>query len=278
MSFIELFLIAVSLAMDAFAVSVSNGLILPNVKKRDAVTFGLYFGLFQFFMPVIGYFLGSKLTKYVQQFDHWIAFILLGIIGFNMIKESFGEEKVIVLSNNDNFQCILKRTKEKTITKEYFEKIQKNISEKTGYTAAIGVSRVENSYQRFGKAYQDARDAVEIAVCQEFNSKVLCIEDAGFWRIMKEISKHEMCQEFMEDKLNAFIEYDQKNESELLETLEVLVNNLGARNVTANALHLHRNTLIYRIKKIENQTGYDLSDPNSILEIALALRIKKFLK
>ena len=93
MSFIELFLIAVSLAMDAFAVSVSNGLILPNVKKRNAVTFGLYFGLFQFFMPIIGYFLGNKLTKYVQQFDHWIAFILLGIIGFNMIKESFSEEE-----------------------------------------------------------------------------------------------------------------------------------------------------------------------------------------
>lgn len=93
MSFIELFLIAVSLAMDAFAVSVSNGLILPNVKKRDAVTFGLYFGLFQFFMPVIGYFLGSKLTKYVQQFDHWIAFILLCIIGFNMIKESFSDDE-----------------------------------------------------------------------------------------------------------------------------------------------------------------------------------------
>ena len=89
MSFIELFLIAVSLAMDAFAVSVSNGLILPNVKKRNAVTFGL----FQFFMPVIGYFLGSKLTKYVQQFDHWIAFILLGIIGFNMIKESFSDDE-----------------------------------------------------------------------------------------------------------------------------------------------------------------------------------------
>lgn len=93
MSFIELFLIAVSLAMDAFAVSVSNGLILPNVKKRNAVTFGLYFGLFQFFMPIIGYFLGNKLTKYVQQFDHWIAFTLLGIIGFNMIKESFSEDE-----------------------------------------------------------------------------------------------------------------------------------------------------------------------------------------
>ena len=85
----------------------------------------------------------------------------------NMIKESFGEEKVIVLSNNDNFQCILKRTKEKTITKEYFEKIQKNISEKTGYTAAIGVSRVENSYQRFGKAYQDARDMVTLSIVSD---------------------------------------------------------------------------------------------------------------
>lgn len=93
MSFIELLLISVSLAMDAFAVSVSNGLVLPNVKKRNAVTFGLYFGLFQFFMPLIGYFLGNKLTKYIQQFDHWIAFILLGIIGFNMIKESFSEDE-----------------------------------------------------------------------------------------------------------------------------------------------------------------------------------------
>lgn len=93
MSFIELLLISVSLAMDAFAVSVSNGLILPNVKKRNAVTFGLYFGLFQFFMPLIGYFLGNKLTKYIQQFDHWIAFILLGIIGFNMIKESFSKDE-----------------------------------------------------------------------------------------------------------------------------------------------------------------------------------------
>jgi len=74
------------------------------------------------------------------------------------------------------------------------------------------------------------------------------------------------------------VEYDQENERELLETLEALVNNLGARNVTANALHLHRNTLIYRIKKIENQTGYDLSDPNSILELAFALRIMKFMK
>ena len=196
----------------------------------------------------------------------------------NLIREAFTGEQVVVLSNNGTFQCILKRTGDKEIGADYFEAIQREICEKTGYMATIGVSRTEDTYKRFGQAYQDARDAVEIAVCQNLESRVLCIEDAGFWKILKKISKQDMCREFVEEKLNAFIEYDQENERELLETLEALVNNLGARNVTANALHLHRNTLIYRIKKIENQTGYDLSDPNSILELAFALRIMKFMK
>ena len=196
----------------------------------------------------------------------------------NLIREALTGEQVVVLSNNGTFQCILKRTGDKEIGADYFEAIQREICEKTGYRATIGVSRAEDTYKRFGQAYQDARDAVEIAVCQNLESRVLCIEDAGFWKILKKISKQDMCREFVEEKLNAFIEYDQENERELLETLEALVNNLGARNVTANALHLHRNTLMYRIKKIENQTGYDLSDPNSILELAFALRIMKFMK
>lgn len=140
---------------------------------------------------------------------------------------------MVVLSNNGTFQCILKRTGDKEIGADYFEAIQREICEKTGYMATIGVSRTEDTYKRFGQAYQDARDAVEIAVCQNLESRVLCIEDAGFWKILKKISKQDMCREFVEEKLNAFIEYDQENERELLETLEALVNNLGARNVTA---------------------------------------------
>lgn len=93
MSFIELFFIAVSLAMDAFAVSVSNGLLLPKIRIRNAVTFGLYFGAFQFAMPLVGYLLASSFSVYIEAFDHWIAFILLAIIGINMIKESFSEEE-----------------------------------------------------------------------------------------------------------------------------------------------------------------------------------------
>ena len=92
MSFIELFFIAVSLAMDAFAVSVSNGLLLPKIRIRHAVTFGAFFGVFQFIMPLLGYFLASSFSAYITAFDHWIAFILLAIIGGNMIKESFSAD------------------------------------------------------------------------------------------------------------------------------------------------------------------------------------------
>ncbi len=101
MSFIELLFIAVSLAMDAFAVSVSNGLLLPKIRIRHAVTFGAFFGVFQFIMPLIGYFLASSFSSYITAFDHWIAFILLALIGGNMIKESFsGDEDTEAVQAN----------------------------------------------------------------------------------------------------------------------------------------------------------------------------------
>jgi putative Mn2+ efflux pump MntP len=93
MGIIDIILLSVSLAMDAFAVSISNGLILPSVRKRDAATFGVFFGFFQFMMPMIGFFLGTGFSKYIVSIDHWIAFILLALIGGNMVKESFGSDE-----------------------------------------------------------------------------------------------------------------------------------------------------------------------------------------
>ena len=87
MSLAELFLIAVGLSMDAFAVSVCKGLSMPKLNKKHAVIIGLYFGGFQALMPLIGYFLGSHFKDAITSFDHWIAFILLVIIGGNMVKE-----------------------------------------------------------------------------------------------------------------------------------------------------------------------------------------------
>ncbi len=89
MSFVEIVLIAVGLAMDAFAVSVSAGTLAIMNNRRSALRLSFHFGLFQFLMPVIGWFLGSSVQHYVENIDHWIAFILLAYIGIKMIYESF---------------------------------------------------------------------------------------------------------------------------------------------------------------------------------------------
>lgn len=92
MSLIELFLLAAGLSMDAFAVSVCKGLSMQKMRTKHALVIGLYFGGFQALMPWIGYMLGIRFQGAIKAYDHWIAFILLGIIGFNMVKESMDNE------------------------------------------------------------------------------------------------------------------------------------------------------------------------------------------
>lgn len=93
MSLLELFLIAVGLSMDAFAVSVCKGLAVGKAKLKHMAICGAYFGIFQGVMPLIGYFLGSQFAAYIEAFDHWIAFGLLLLIGGNMIRESLSKEE-----------------------------------------------------------------------------------------------------------------------------------------------------------------------------------------
>ncbi len=93
MGLVEVIMIAIGLAMDAFAVSVCKGLSMTRVRIKDAAIVGLWFGGFQAIMPAIGYFLGSRFASYIEAYDHWIAFGLLAIIGINMIKESFEKDE-----------------------------------------------------------------------------------------------------------------------------------------------------------------------------------------
>lgn len=95
MSFPELLMIALGLSMDAFAVSVCKGLSVGKVKAKHVLLAGLYFGGFQFLMPVIGYLLGVRFQTVIESIDHWIAFFLLAVIGANMIREAFGEEEKV---------------------------------------------------------------------------------------------------------------------------------------------------------------------------------------
>lgn len=92
MGFVELFLLAVGLSMDAFAVSVCKGLSMKKASLKASATCGIWFGGFQAVMPLIGFFLGTMFADAIVAIDHWIAFGLLVIIGINMLKEAFSKE------------------------------------------------------------------------------------------------------------------------------------------------------------------------------------------
>ena len=93
MGFSELMILAVGVSMDAFAVSICKGLAMKKATMKAGLTCGLWFGGFQALMPLIGFFLGTLFAEAIEAVDHWVAFILLGIIGINMLKEAFDKEE-----------------------------------------------------------------------------------------------------------------------------------------------------------------------------------------
>lgn len=93
MSLLDLFLIALGLSMDAFAVSICKGLSVQRMQPRHALACGVWFGAFQALMPLLGYLLGAGFAGLIGRFSHWVAFALLAFIGVNMLRESFGGEE-----------------------------------------------------------------------------------------------------------------------------------------------------------------------------------------
>lgn len=106
MGVIEIFLLGIGLAMDAFAVSICKGLSMKKMEWKKAVIIALYFGIFQALMPAIGYLLGVGFEEKITSIDHWIAFGLLSIIGINMIREAF-DDKENEENDNVDFKSML---------------------------------------------------------------------------------------------------------------------------------------------------------------------------
>ena len=107
MGIIELFILAVGLSMDAFAVSICKGLSLGRIKAKHMCIAGTWFGAFQALMPLIGYLLGSFFADMITKYAHWIAFVLLMFLGGNMIKEAFGEEEKVDADMNAKNMLLL---------------------------------------------------------------------------------------------------------------------------------------------------------------------------
>ena len=101
MSIWEILLLGVGLSMDAFAVSICKGLSVKKVKWQHLLCVGAYFGIFQALMPTLGYFLGTTFSNLIDQFDHWVAFVLLAIIGVNMVREALSKDKDDDEANDD---------------------------------------------------------------------------------------------------------------------------------------------------------------------------------
>lgn len=93
MNFLEIILISISLGMDAFAVAICKGMAMHSGNVRKGLIVAIYFGVFQALMPFLGYMLGLRFEKIINAITHWLSFILLSIIGINMIKESFNKDK-----------------------------------------------------------------------------------------------------------------------------------------------------------------------------------------
>ena len=106
MKLFELVFLGIGLAMDAFSVSLCKGLAMKKIKWKNAIIIALYFGIFQGVMPIIGYFLGTTFMDFVDKIDHWIAFVLLSIIGLNMIRES-KENKSNLANDSVDFKTMV---------------------------------------------------------------------------------------------------------------------------------------------------------------------------
>ena len=99
MGIIETSLIAIGLAMDAFSVAICKGLSMQKFEIKKAVIIGLYFGIFQGVMPLLGFLLGGTFAETIEKYDHWVAFVLLAIIGINMIRECIKNDTILEIKS-----------------------------------------------------------------------------------------------------------------------------------------------------------------------------------
>ena len=107
MTILDLLVTAIALSMDAFAVAVGKGLSVGRIRPKHWLITGTYFGGFQALMPLIGFALASTFAGYIRSFDHWIAFLLMGMIGVNMLREAFGKEEEESVNDSFAFQTML---------------------------------------------------------------------------------------------------------------------------------------------------------------------------
>ncbi|MBQ8562553.1 MAG: PucR family transcriptional regulator ligand-binding domain-containing protein [Firmicutes bacterium] len=157
------------------------------------------------------------------------------------------------------------------------EEIIETIRTRFSLTARAGISAPVTTYSQIRQAYADAKDALQIGKILKKESFLHAIEDCRLEQSFFQFRGNTQLKEYLQTTLGAVAAYDRENGTELMKTLQELIGCMGVKTKTAEKLFLHRNTLQYRIHKIEELTGMNLSDSETLLRLAMMLKIKPFL-
>ncbi len=186
-------------------------------------------------------------------------------------------ERYILLPGNDNVSVILSDIYKDDMLTDVCTQVCAYIRQQFGLTVCAGISDRVESYIGLRQGFQDALEAVKIGVIEKSDKTAFQIKDFRLEQVLLDFKGNARLQKCLDETFSALRDHDRRHKSNLMETLSALTASLGSKVNTADRLFLHRNTLIYRINKIEELTGMDLTDSNTISRLSFLFKIQPFL-
>lgn len=193
----------------------------------------------------------------------------------NLLNDNLGkyDPSIVIINMNDSFYCLFSAKEIQTDIQSILRKITGKIKKDFQISAMVGVECDVQKYSDIARAYQDVRDAVTICRCNKSFGNICFIKDCKLEQMVLHLKQEPQLSKYVDETMVKLAEYDKKNKSEFLSTLSVFLDNMGNRSKTANILFIHRNTLAYRLKRIERILSCNLSDSNTLFACNLALRL-----
>lgn len=184
----------------------------------------------------------------------------------------------IVIIRKNECICIIKDMLSKEQVEELCAEMQRRIASRFKYNSVTGISESFAGYLQIETAYRNAQDAVRICRNTRRSGQIAWIEEEQFEQIMLRLSRDEFSRNYVKDTLVSLKSYDQEHDSHLEETLEAYLRNRGSRKLAAEELFLHRNTMAYRLKQIEQLLDCDLSSNDHQLRLNFAFKVKEYME
>lgn len=183
----------------------------------------------------------------------------------------------VAVINSDRFICIFSDIYPADRLAVCFNSAIRQVAVQTGFKTSVGISLSQGKYTSLPQAYKECCDAIQMGNMHNINKEVIFVQDVLLEMAFKNVGGDPFFTTFVDTALKKLREFDNDNDTCLLATLEALFDNMGIRSATAEQLFLHRNTLSYRLKKIESLTGRDLNNSRDLLTLGLAAKLSHYI-